>query len=112
MEQYGERIDELDYKIDSSDDETQLNDDDIKQLSDSLLKNDTFQGPLDLSNNNLTDLVSYKLQFEYLFLVMPLPSRRSSKGRCCQYHQTDSFKKQGTQAQSRHIHWKRTYSKY
>jgi hypothetical protein len=30
MEQYGERIDELDYKIDSSDDETQLNDDDIK----------------------------------------------------------------------------------
>ena len=93
MEQYGERIDELNYKIDSSDDEIQLNDEDIKKLSDSLMKNDTFQGPLDLSNNNLTDLVSYKSLFSNLFLVMPLPSRRSSKGWCCEYHQTNSFQK-------------------
>jgi hypothetical protein len=42
MESYGERIHELDYKIDSSDDEEQLNDDDIRDLAKALMKNDTF----------------------------------------------------------------------
>lgn len=59
MESYGERVDELIYKIGSVQDEEQLNDDDVRELSRALIKNEVFQGPLDLSNNNLTDLVSY-----------------------------------------------------
>lgn len=59
METSGVRIEKLDYDGDSSDEEKRLNDDDVRNLADALMKNDVFQGPLDLSKNNLTDLVSY-----------------------------------------------------
>jgi hypothetical protein len=35
-----------------------LTDDDIKRLSNALLKNETFSGPLELQNNNLSDLAA------------------------------------------------------
>ena len=38
-----------------------LTDDDIKRLSDALLKNETFHGPLELQNNNLSDLAALHL---------------------------------------------------
>ena len=60
MESSGVRIEKLDYDGDSSDEEKRLNDDDVRNLADALMKNDVFQGPLDLSKNNLTDLVSYR----------------------------------------------------
>ena len=60
METSGVRIEKLDYDGDSSDEEKRLNDDDVRNLADALMKNDVFQGPLDLSKNNLTDLVSYR----------------------------------------------------
>jgi len=56
METSGVRIEKLDYDGDSSDEEKRLNDDDVRNLADALMKNDVFQGPLDLSKNNLTDL--------------------------------------------------------
>ena len=59
METSGVRIDKLDYEGDSSDDEKRLNDDDVAKLSKALCQNDVFSGELDLSNNNLTDLVSF-----------------------------------------------------
>ena len=52
-------IDKLDLEGDSSDEEKRLCDDDIAKLAQALSKNDKFQGELDLSNNNLTDLVSF-----------------------------------------------------
>ena len=58
----GVRIDKLDYEGDSSDDEKRLGDDDVAKLSAALCKNDAFQGELDLSENNLTDLVSFKFK--------------------------------------------------
>lgn len=60
METTGARIDKLDYEGDSSDDEKKLNDEDVSKISKALCNNDVFQGELDLSNNNLTDLVSFK----------------------------------------------------
>jgi len=59
MEASGVRIDKLDYEGDSSDEEKRLNDEDIAKLSKALAQNDVFQGELDLSCNNLTDLVSF-----------------------------------------------------
>ena len=58
MEPSGLKIEKLDYEGDSDDGE-KLNDEDVRNLTDALLRNDTFQGPLDLSKNNLSDLVSY-----------------------------------------------------
>lgn len=58
MEPSGLKIEKLDYEGDSDDGE-KLNDEDVRSLTDALLKNDTFQGPLDLSKNDLSDLVSY-----------------------------------------------------
>ena len=62
MEPSGERIEKLDYEGDSSDEEKQLNDDDVAKLSKALCQNDVFQGELDLSENKLTDLVSFKFK--------------------------------------------------
>lgn len=67
QEPSGLRINELDYEGSSSSEDERLNDDHIAKLCGSLKNNDTFQGPLDLSNNNLTDRVSYKII--YLILI-------------------------------------------
>ena len=52
----GEEIHSLSYQGEEFD---KLTDEDVKTLSSALLLNDKFSGPLDLSNNNLTDLVSH-----------------------------------------------------
>lgn len=59
MEPSGLKINKLDYGGDSSDAENNLNDDDVKELVDALCQNDEFSGPIDLSNNDLSQLVSY-----------------------------------------------------
>ena len=59
MEPSGLKINKLDYGGDSSDAENNLNDDDVKDLVDALCQNDEFSGPIDLSNNDLSQLVSY-----------------------------------------------------
>jgi hypothetical protein len=58
MESSGLRVEKLDYEVDS-DAEEKLTDDDVMALSQALMKNDCFVGPLDLSKNGLSDLVSY-----------------------------------------------------
>ena len=62
MEAYGLRVEKLDYEVES-DAEDKLTDDDVMALSQALMKNDVFQGPLDLSKNGLSDLVSYNFTF-------------------------------------------------
>ena len=120
METSGVRIEKLDYDGDSSDEEKRLNDDDVRNLADALMKNDVFQGPLDLSKNNLTDLVSYRSLFclllylpvltLYFFVitVLPLPEGGARQGGCCQHHQARPRQEQGPQEQGRHPHWRRT----
>ena len=54
-EKTGLEIDKLDYEGSSTDEEDRLNDDHIMRLSQALALNNVFQGPLDLSKNNLTD---------------------------------------------------------
>jgi hypothetical protein len=51
----GEEIHSLSYQ---GEEYEKLTDEDVRTLSQALLLNDKFSGPLDLSNNNLTDLVS------------------------------------------------------
>ena len=63
MEPSGEKVDKLDYEGDSCDEEKQLNDDDVSKLAKALCQNDVFQGELDLSDNKLTDLVSFKFKY-------------------------------------------------
>ena len=120
METSGVRIEKLDYDGDSSDEEKRLNDDDVRNLADALIKNDVFQGPLDLSKNNLTDLVSYRSLFclllylpvltLYFFVitVLPLPEGGARQGGRCQHHQARPRQEQGPQEQGRHPHWRRT----
>ena len=59
MESSGLRIEKLDYEADSDEEAERMTDDDVLTLSEALQKNETFQGPLDLSKNGLSDLVSY-----------------------------------------------------
>ena len=59
MESSGLRIEKLDYEADSDEEAERMTDDDVLTLSEALQKNSTFQGPLDLSKNGLSDLVSY-----------------------------------------------------
>ena len=54
IEVSGLKVEKLDYEKEG------LTDDDVKALAEALCLNDTFQGPLDLSKNELTDLVSYQ----------------------------------------------------
>ena len=76
MEPSGLKINKLDYGGDSSDAENNLNDDDVKDLVDALCQNDEFSGPIDLSNNDLSQLVSYiNIFILYFILVCPLSSR-------------------------------------
>ena len=63
MEPSGLKIDKLDYEGSSDDEAERLEDSHIEELSAALMKNDCFSGPLDLSKNNLTDQVSYRLLF-------------------------------------------------
>lgn len=58
-EQSGVKIEKLDYEGDVSDEEIKLSDNDVKQLTDGLKNSTHFKGPLNLSQNKLTDLVSY-----------------------------------------------------
>lgn len=69
MEPSGVRLEKLDYEGDSSDNEKQLEDGDVKLLADAFMKNDTFSGPLDLSKNKLTDLVSYNSNHNHFFVL-------------------------------------------
>lgn len=58
LEVSGLRVEKLDYE---GGDAGKLNDEDVFNLSEALKKNNCFKGPLDLSKNDLTDLVSYIL---------------------------------------------------
>lgn len=51
----GEEIKQLSYQ---GEEYEKLSDDDVRTLCQALMQNDKFSGPLDLSNNNLTDLVN------------------------------------------------------
>ena len=53
------KVEKLDYKGDSDNEENNLNDDDVKDLAEALMCNDEFSGPIDLSDNDLSNLVSY-----------------------------------------------------
>ena len=64
LEVSGLRVEKLDYQ---GEDEAKLNDDDVYRLSEALKKNNCFRGPLDLSKNDLTDLVSYTNFFLSLY---------------------------------------------
>ena len=64
LEVSGLRVEKLDYQ---GEDEAKLNDDDVYRLSEALKKNNCFRGPLDLSKNDLTDLVSYTNLFLSLY---------------------------------------------
>lgn len=55
QEPSGLKIDKLDYEGSSDEEDERLDDSHIQKLGAALMKNDTFQGPLDLSKNNLTD---------------------------------------------------------
>ena len=61
MESSGLKIDKLDYEGSSDDEAERIEDHHVEKLAEALCSNDCFQGPLDLSKNNLTDQVS-KLQ--------------------------------------------------
>ena len=65
IEASGLKVEKLDYEKEG------LNDQDVRALVDALCLNNTFQGPLDLSKNELTDLVSYQ-NFLYSFLQSAL----------------------------------------
>jgi hypothetical protein len=58
----GVNIKTLDYK---GEEYEKLTDQDVRTLKKALLKNSVFEGPLDLSRNDLTDLVNIisKLKF-------------------------------------------------
>ena len=57
LEVSGLKVEKLDYEGEEG---GKLNDEDVFNLSEALKKNTCFRGPLDLSKNELTDLVSYK----------------------------------------------------
>ena len=65
QESTGLKIDELDYEGSSDDDHERLDDSHVEKLAEALCSNDCFQGPLDLSKNNLTDQVSYIIYFKH-----------------------------------------------
>jgi hypothetical protein len=69
LEPSGLKIEKLDYEGESSGDEAyQLDDDDVMALSEALKKSNTFQGPLNLERNKLTDLVSYNIILIHKFI--------------------------------------------
>ena len=88
MESSGLRIEKLDYEGDSAGEEM-MTDDDVLALSEAIQKNDIFQGPLDLSKNGLSDLVSYNFAYIFLsyFIVCSLSQGRFGETRSCEYHQ-------------------------
>ena len=57
----GERVEKLAYEGSSSDEDECLEDHNVRDLVDGLKGNTVFKGPLDLTKNKLTDLVSYYL---------------------------------------------------
>ena len=63
LEVSGLKVEKLDYEGGEG---GKLNDEDVFNLSEALKKNKCFTGPLDLSKNDLTDLVSYK----HIYLLM------------------------------------------
>lgn len=66
IEASGLKVEKLDYE---GEDDAKLNDEDVFKLSEALKKNKCFRGPLDLSKNDLTDLVSYKHIFNHLIQI-------------------------------------------
>ena len=86
MEASGLKIDKLDYEGSSDDESERLDDSHVEQLALALEGNDTFQGPLDLSKNDLTDQVSY-LGFTDMCLVCSLPEQSSKLSRQEEYYQ-------------------------
>ena len=63
MEPSGKVISDLDYEGSSDDEDERLDDSNVEELAQALMNNDTFQGKIDLSKNNLTDQVSYNILF-------------------------------------------------
>lgn len=79
----------MDYK---GENDEKLKDDDVKILCLALLKNDKFSGPLDLSNNDLTDLVI--LTFIFTWLVIPLLSWCPKQAKWKEYHRVELIQEQ------------------
>ena len=73
MEPSGLKIDKLDYEGSSDDEDERLDDSHVELLTEALMKNDTFQGPLDLSKNNLTDQVSCNECITCFCVVLSFP---------------------------------------
>jgi len=76
LEVSGLKVEKLDYEGEEG---AKLTDEDVFKLSEALKNNKCFKGPLDLSKNDLTDLVSYKHIFDHLIqihiIVCTLPER-------------------------------------
>jgi hypothetical protein len=72
QEPTGLKIDDLDYEGSSDDEKDRLDDSHVERLTQALEGNDTFQGNLDLSKNNLTDQVSYNNLFSTNSLMFKL----------------------------------------
>lgn len=87
MEPSGLKIDKLDYEGSSDDEKERLDDSHIEQLAEALMCNDVFQGPLDLSKNDLTDQVSKRKSLTYLCSVCSLPEQSTFLCRQEEHHQ-------------------------
>ena len=56
------RVEKLDYAGDKEAPENNLTDDDVQNLSKAVEGNHEFSGPLDLSDNDLSDLAALYIQ--------------------------------------------------
>ena len=61
-EQSGLKVEKLDYSGDKEAPENNLQDEDVHKLSKAVEGNHEFSGPLDLSNNDLSDLAALYIQ--------------------------------------------------
>lgn len=93
LEPSGLRVEKLDYKGDSENQQNNLTDENVQELCEALQQNDEFSGPLDLSNNDLTNLVSYNLFFyfhSFYQLERFVSATSSFSARVQKHHETQS----------------------
>ena len=109
----GEKIDKLDYEADSDQEEMEvkdiLTDDDVMALSQALINNDVFSGDLDLTGNDLTDLVSYHKINQSI--VCPVPQGRNSQRGIKVLYEISVQEQPSDGNQERCLHWRCPYSK-
>ncbi len=93
QEPSGLKIEELDYEGSSDSEDERLNDTHVSKLVKALSNNDTFQGPLDLSKNDLTDQVSYRSLLTP-FSECNLLEGSPQEGRKQEYHEAQPVEEQ------------------